>query len=183
MVPRVAVTYREEAYKAEYIEKRVRRGGAEGMRRDLEEGRFRHAPREAMEMVEKIDWSKVEDPERVVCFPFHRGDRLEVSLTFFGERGRERERRVFISVKLTDWFRSFVRSSHRSGRSTPKDLVPTRRFGITGINPRLISLGKTYFDLVRSFALLCSLRKRQSSSLSHLMSESRGRVEIRKAFG
>jgi len=97
MVPRVAVTYREEAYKAEYIEKRVRRGGAEGMRRDLEEGKFRHAPTEAMEMVEKIDWRKVKDPERVVCFPFHRGDRLEVSrVSAFWVEGEEESRLEFV---------------------------------------------------------------------------------------
>jgi hypothetical protein len=78
LVPRVAVTYDEEGYKAKWIEERVRRGGVLGMMEDLEVKKFRHAPSEAMELEEKIDWSLVKDPEQVVCFPFHQGSRLEV---------------------------------------------------------------------------------------------------------
>jgi hypothetical protein len=81
LVPRVAVTYDEEAYPSEYLEKRVRRGGVRGMLDDIEAKKFRHAPSTAMELEEKINWDLVKDPERVVCFPFHRGDRLEVGLS------------------------------------------------------------------------------------------------------
>jgi hypothetical protein len=59
LVPRVAVTYMEDAYGAEYIEQRVRRGGVAGMEREIEEQTFRKVPSEAMEMVEKIEWDKV----------------------------------------------------------------------------------------------------------------------------
>lgn len=82
LVPRVAVTYEEEGYRSEWLEQRVRRGGAEGMDRDLKEKKFRHAPSTAMALEEKIDWSMVKDPERVVCFPYHVGDRLEVRSFF-----------------------------------------------------------------------------------------------------
>lgn len=85
LVPRVAVTYTEEAYGSDYIETRVRRGGVEGMERDVAEKRFRKVPswgEGEMEMGEKVEWEKVRDPERVICFPFHRGQRLEVSSFF-----------------------------------------------------------------------------------------------------
>lgn len=83
LVPRVAVTYDEEGYKSNYIEERVRRGGVEGMQKDLEKKRFRHAPSTAMPLEEKIDWTMVKDPDEVVCFPYHKGDRLEVRPDIF----------------------------------------------------------------------------------------------------
>lgn len=73
LVPRVAVTYTEEAYNSEWINSRVRRGGPRVMDQEIRSGVLDKGPKSAMAMQELIEWNKVKDPKQVECFPWRNG--------------------------------------------------------------------------------------------------------------
>lgn len=74
LVPKVAVTYTEDDYKSEWIQERVRRGQLETNlsavdQPSLEAGSLDPSDR----LGELIDWTQVQPPEQVACYPWRNG--------------------------------------------------------------------------------------------------------------